>query len=125
VLRWGAERGIELHFIDPDKPVQNAHIDRSTAERETSSRTCTPSMTLDQARAAATTWLLDCNEVRYRTARSATARRRSSRIPLQLSTSQRNQLPEKPSQVRPSDQGRALTHRSQCRRARDATCWIA
>jgi transposase InsO family protein len=27
MLRWGAERTIDLHFIDPGKPTQNAHVE--------------------------------------------------------------------------------------------------
>jgi putative transposase len=27
MLRWGAERSVQLHFIDPGKPTQNAQIE--------------------------------------------------------------------------------------------------
>jgi hypothetical protein len=27
MLRWGAERAVQLHFIDPGKPTQNAQIE--------------------------------------------------------------------------------------------------
>jgi putative transposase len=30
MLRWGAERLVQLHFIDPGKPTQNAQIESLT-----------------------------------------------------------------------------------------------
>jgi putative transposase len=64
MLRWGAERGIELHFIDPGKPIQNAHIESLNGRTRDEFLNLHTFLTLDQARDAAAAWLLDYNEVR-------------------------------------------------------------
>jgi len=64
MLRWGAERGIELHFIDPGKPVQNAHVESLNGRTRDEFLNLHTFVTPDQARDAAATWLLDYNEVR-------------------------------------------------------------
>src|SRR5271165_1752033 len=64
MLRWGAERGIELHFIDPGKPIQNAHVESLNGRTRDEFLNLHSFVTLDQARDAAATWLLDYNEVR-------------------------------------------------------------
>ncbi|MBV8596105.1 MAG: transposase [Candidatus Eremiobacteraeota bacterium] len=77
MLRWGAERGVELHFIDPGKPIQNAHVESYNGRARDEFLNLHTFLTIDQARAAAangspTTTRSD------RTAPSATERRRSS-----------------------------------------------
>jgi putative transposase len=64
MLRWGAERGIELHFIDPGKPIQNAHVESYNGRARDEFLNLHMFLTLDQARAAADAWLIDYNEVR-------------------------------------------------------------
>ncbi len=64
MLRWGAERGIELHFIDPGKPTQNAHVESFNGKARDEFLNLHSFLTLDQAREAAAAWLIDFNEVR-------------------------------------------------------------
>jgi len=64
MLRWGAQRGIELHFIEPGKPIQNAHVESLNGRTRDEFLNLHIFLTLDQARDAAAAWLLDYNEVR-------------------------------------------------------------
>lgn len=64
MLRWGAERQIDLHFIDPGKPVQNAHVESLNGKTRDEFLNMHLFLTLDQARQAAADWQLDYNEVR-------------------------------------------------------------
>jgi putative transposase len=64
VLRWGAEHGLELHFIDPGKPTQNAHVESFNGRARDEFLNLHSFLTLDQARAAVAAWLIDFNEVR-------------------------------------------------------------
>jgi len=64
MLRWGAERAIDLHFIDPGKPIQNAHVESLNGKARDEFLNMHSFLTLDQARSAAADWLTDYNEVR-------------------------------------------------------------
>ena len=64
MLRWGAENAIDLHFIDPGKPVQNAHIESFNGRARDEFLNLHSFLTLDQARDAAAAWLIDYNEIR-------------------------------------------------------------
>jgi putative transposase len=64
MLRWGAERSIDLHFIDPGKPTQNAHVESFNGKARDEFLNLHSFLTLDQAREAAAAWLIDFNEVR-------------------------------------------------------------
>lgn len=64
MLRWGAQRQIELHFIDPGKPIQNAHVESLNGKARDEFLNLHSFLTLDQARSAAAEWLTDYNEVR-------------------------------------------------------------
>jgi putative transposase len=64
MLRWGAERGLELHFIDPGKPIQNAHVESLNGRARDEFLNLHSFLSLDHARVAAAAWLIDYNEVR-------------------------------------------------------------
>ena len=64
MLRWGAECGIDLHFIDPGKPIQNAHVESYNGRARDEFLNMHNFLTLDQAKAAAAAWLSDYNEIR-------------------------------------------------------------
>ncbi|MGI8567621.1 MAG: IS3 family transposase [Methylocella sp.] len=64
MLRWGAERAIDLHFIDPGKPIQNAHVESFNGKARDEFLNLHCFLTLDAARRAADAWLIDYNEVR-------------------------------------------------------------
>ena len=68
MLRWGAERFIDLHFIDPGKPTQNAHVESFNGKARDEFLNLHSFLTLDQAREAAAAWLIDFNEVRAHSA---------------------------------------------------------
>ena len=75
MLRWGAERKIQLHFIAPGKPTQNAAIESLNGKIRDELFNMHRFMTIFEARRAAADWLHDYNEVRphsalgYRTPR--------------------------------------------------------
>ncbi len=64
MLRWGAEKHVELHFIDPGKPVQNAHIESFNGRARDEFLNLHSFLTLAHAREAAADWMIDYNEVR-------------------------------------------------------------
>jgi putative transposase len=64
MLRWGAENAIELHFIDPGKPTQNAHVEWFNGKARDEFLNLHSFLTIDQARDAAAAWRIDYNEVR-------------------------------------------------------------
>ncbi len=64
MLRWAAERDIELHFIDPGKPMQNGSVESFNARARDEFFNEHVFTTLAQARAAAGDWLADFNDVR-------------------------------------------------------------
>lgn len=64
MLRWGAERILDLHFIDPGKPTQNGHVESFNGKARDEFLNLHTFLTLQQAREAAASWLADFNEVR-------------------------------------------------------------
>ena len=52
MLRWGAENSIDLQFIDPGKPVQNAHIESFNGRAHDEFLNLHSFLTLNQAREA-------------------------------------------------------------------------
>jgi putative transposase len=79
MLRWAAERNIELHFIDPGKPMQNGSVESFNARARDEFFNEHVFTTLPQAQFAAADWLIDFNDVRphqslgYRTPREYAA----------------------------------------------------
>lgn len=75
MLRWGAERKIQLHFIAPGKPTQNANIESLNGKIRDELFNMHRFMTIFEARRAAAEWMQDYNDVRphsalgYRTPR--------------------------------------------------------
>lgn len=64
MLLWGAQRNINLHFIDPGKPTQNGHIESFNGKARDEFLNLHCFLTIDQARDAAEQWRVDYNEVR-------------------------------------------------------------
>jgi putative transposase len=64
MLRWGAEKALNLHFIDPGKPTQNAHVESFNGKARDEFLNLHSFVTIDQAREAAAAWRIDYNEVR-------------------------------------------------------------
>ena len=64
MLTWSVEHNVELHFIDPGKPAQNAWIESFNARVRDEFLNTYAFWTLQEMREAAETWLLDYNEVR-------------------------------------------------------------
>jgi putative transposase len=64
MLRWAAEHDIELHFIDPGKPMQNGSVESFNARARDEFFNEHVFTTLAQAQAAASDWLIDFNDVR-------------------------------------------------------------
>lgn len=96
MLRWGAERRIELHFIDPGKPTQNAHVESFNGKARDEFLNLHSFLTLDQARAAADVWLIDFNEVRPHSSLGDLTPREFARPSTKTYS---NSLPENPPQV--------------------------
>lgn len=64
MLLWGAQRNINLHFIDPGKPTQNGHVESFNGKARDEFLNLHCFLTIDAAREAAEAWRIDFNEVR-------------------------------------------------------------
>jgi len=64
MLRWGAERSVQLHFIDPGKPTQNAQIESLNGKIRDELFNAHSFTTIFEARRRAAAWRQDYNEVR-------------------------------------------------------------
>ena len=64
MLTWSIEHNVELHFIDPGKPSQNAWIESFNARVRDEFLNANAFWTLADMRDAADVWLIDYNEVR-------------------------------------------------------------
>ncbi len=75
MLQWGADRDVALHFIDPGKPTQNAHIESLNSRIRDELLNAHVFTNIFSARALAENWRRDYNEHRphsalgYRTPR--------------------------------------------------------
>ena len=64
MLQWGADRRVDLHFIEPGKPTQNAKIESLNGRIRDELLNAHNFATLDDARSIAEAWRKDYNEVR-------------------------------------------------------------
>ena len=64
MLRWGAERRINLHFIDPGKPTQNAQIESLNGKIRDELFNAHSFTTIFEARRLSADWRADYNENR-------------------------------------------------------------
>lgn len=64
MLQWGAERRVELHFIQPGKPTQNAKIESLNGKIRDELLNAHTFATIEQARNLADAWKKDYNETR-------------------------------------------------------------
>jgi putative transposase len=64
LLKWSVDHGVDLHFIDPGKPAQNAWIESFNARVRDEFFNPNLFRSLPEAHAAAQDWLIDYNEER-------------------------------------------------------------
>ena len=64
MLRWGAERDINLHFIEPGKPTQNAQIESLNGKIRNELFNAHSFTSIFEARRRAADWRQDYNDVR-------------------------------------------------------------
>ena len=64
MLQWAIDHHVELHFIDPGKPAQNAWIESFNGRVRDEFLNANAFWTLAEMREAAEIWLADYNEVR-------------------------------------------------------------
>ncbi len=64
MLQWSVDHQLDLHFIDPGKPAQNAWIESFNARVRDEFLNAEAFWTLPELRASADVWLVDYNEVR-------------------------------------------------------------
>ena len=64
MLQWSIDHNVELHFIDPGKPAQNAWIESFNGRVRDEFLNTNAFWTLAEIREAADVWLVDYNEVR-------------------------------------------------------------
>ncbi len=65
--QWAYERGIELHFIQPGKPVQNAYIESFKGRVRDECLNQEWFVTLEQAKQGIESWHIDYNQRRPHT----------------------------------------------------------
>lgn len=104
VDQWAFEHGVELHFIEPGKPTQNAHIESFNGKFRDECLNENWFLTLQEAREKIEAWRSDYNQVRphsslgYQTpdefAAQAAARGASPPTPLALLTKELISTPE-------------------------------
>ena len=64
MIEWAVEHDVELHFIDPGKPAQNAWIESFNGRARDEFFNLNLFRSLADARVGADAWLVDYNEVR-------------------------------------------------------------
>jgi putative transposase len=64
MLRWSAERGVQMHFIAPGKPTQNANIESLNGKIRDELLNMHSFTTIFEARRTAETWRADYNDLR-------------------------------------------------------------
>jgi putative transposase len=64
MLRWGAERHVALHFIEPGKPTQNANIESLNGKIRDELLNMYTFSSIFDARQSADAWRSDYNEIR-------------------------------------------------------------
>jgi len=64
MLRWSVRHGVELHFIDPGKPAQNAWIESFNSRVRDEFLNASAFWTISEMREASAAWLVDYNEIR-------------------------------------------------------------
>lgn len=64
MLQWAVDHNVQLHFIDPGKPAQNAWIESFNARVRDEFLNVQAFWALPDLREAADAWLVDYNEVR-------------------------------------------------------------
>ena len=64
MLQWGAERRVDLHFIESGKPTQNAKIESLNGEIRDELLNAHTFATIEEARDLADAWKKDYNETR-------------------------------------------------------------
>ncbi|MDQ2664152.1 MAG: integrase core domain-containing protein, partial [Candidatus Eremiobacteraeota bacterium] len=64
MLRWGAERSVLLHFIEPGKPTQNAQIESLNGKIRDELLNAHSFVSIFEARRTATDWRHDYNDIR-------------------------------------------------------------
>jgi integrase-like protein len=62
ILRWGAERGIELHFIDPGKPIQSAFVESFNGKLRDECLNEHAFSSIDEARRLISAWHYEYND---------------------------------------------------------------
>ena len=65
MLRWGAERSVQLHFIDPGKPTQNAQIESLNGKIRDELPNAHSFRTIFEARREAADWRQDYATTRF------------------------------------------------------------
>ncbi len=64
MLQWAATKSIDLQFIQPGKPTQNAQVESLNGRVRDELLNAHTFLNIDDARERAETWRKDCNEIR-------------------------------------------------------------
>lgn len=112
--RWAYERGIELHFIEPGKPVQNAFVESFNGRFREECLNQSWFLNLESARREIEEWRVDYNTRRPHTAigmktpHEAWTELLSARRELRSPVFQRGASPPIPPHLAPADPGARL-----------------